>query len=254
MTKIKIYIGSEIIEREAPSSWSEVSPHDFAFIASHNVIVAGIPIAAMQRVLSIDYDTARWILPSDWYALLPSFRYLLDYSSISKWVLPSITLLDGRECFPPAADFDNVSWEEFVFADQLAKVENWAAVAATLYRPYREHYTEDQDPRIPFTRFGLSNRLELFQQLPSETIKAFSVNYLALRHNMTKRYRYIFSGKRASNDDRGWVEITHEVLGQDVWQEQQLAGTSVNAVLSMINNTIHQNHERLREERRLRRK
>lgn len=253
MKHIKIYIGSELIERDVPANWGEVSPEDFVAIVSSNVLFCGMPIAAMQRLLRLDDDQVRWIMPADWWALKPEFEYLMCYSLIAKWMLPSITLPDGRECFPPAADFDNVTWEEFVFADQLAQSENWAACAATLYRPHLATYTEDQDPRIPFTKFGLSNRHTLFKQLPAQTLMAFSVNYLALRRAMTSRYRYLFSGSASSSLSRGWPEISSEVLGSDVWNEQRLATTSVNGVLSMINNAIHQSHEQQRHERRARR-
>lgn len=243
-------IGSKEYRHQSPGSWDELSKQQFIDIVSGNVLYLGIPIPALQVLLNLSDEESQWLLPADWYALSLQFPFLTDYSTISRWVVDSIELQDGRTCYPPSSDFDNVAWEEFVFADQLAQAGNWAAVAAVLYRPNKSDFAEDENPRIPFTRFGLNARIDQFLVLDKGLLRAVEVNYLALRRRMTDKYRYLFGGVSDGADSRTWIDTTREILGANVWNESQLATTSVNGVLAMIDNAIRTNQERQRHAKR----
>ena len=129
--------------------------------------------------------------------------------------------------------------------DQLAQLGNWAAVAACLFRPSVADPSEDADPRVPFSRVGTTNRLPLFKQLDQATILAVQVNYLALRSRLTSRYRHLFSSHPAAKGQpsSSWPQISQSLLGEEVWNEQQLFRTSATQVLFRLDNIIVQSQQ-----------
>jgi len=243
MKNLKITVGTETFEAQVPESWEELTQEQFlmaaTFIVENDYVV---PVPLMQKILGLPDEAALFILPAGWLGIFNSgFQFLDDPTAIKSWLVSDITLADGRHVTPPAANFDNVSWEEFVFADQLAQAGNWAAVAACLFRPDRPQFDEEADERIPFSRFGVSRRLPLFQQLPSEYLTAIEVNYSALRIHLTDRYPYLFSSDNSADKSKSptdWVPITRSLLGDTIWEEEQLLHTSVAQVLYHLNKAI----------------
>ena len=194
----------------------------------------------MQALLNLTYAERLFFMPVDWYALFKSYFKWLDRPKLIKdWLLSSLTLTDGRTVYPPSPDFDNVTWEEFVFVEQLAFAGNWEAVAATLFRPLREPQLEDEDDRIPFSSYGTSNRLPLFSLSDAERL-ALSVNYLSLRRHLTKQYPYLFTAARDEGEGSApqWVEVSRSLLGDSIWYERQLLATSVSQVLFRLNQQV----------------
>jgi hypothetical protein len=247
MIEVKIAIGTVESTRLVPSGWQELSPSQFVACCAPRRGV--LPVEAMQALLNLNYAERLFFMPVDWYALFKSYFKWLDKPKLIKdWLLSSLTLTDGREVFPPSPDFDNVTWEEFIFVEQLAFAGNWEAVAATLFRPLREPQLEDEDDRIPFSRYGTSNRLSLFKLSDGER-QALSVNYLSLRHRLTRRYPYLFTaaGKNDKGGDGGapqWVEVTQSLLGDTVWNERQLLSTSVSQVLYRLNQQVKESRRK----------
>lgn len=243
MKKIKIAVGTHERELSAPDRWEDLSQSQFLFVVSHMPQGDSLPYDIMRHLLSLSDEERLFLLPVHLFALHRDFFHFLDdYSAIKRWLVSDITLADGRHCLPPAADFDNVSWEEFVFADQLAQLGNWGAVAACLFRPTVPNPSEDADPRVPFSRVGTTNRLPLFKQLDPTTILAVQINYLALRSHLTDHYRHLFSSHPAAKGQpsSSWPKISQSLLGEDVWNEQQLFRTSVSQVLFRLDNIIVQ--------------
>lgn len=245
MKIIKIAIGTHEHELSAPDCWEDLNQSQFLYVVSHMPQDNSLPYDIMRHLLSLSDEERLFLLPMHLFALhRDTFHFLDDYSSIRRWLVSDITLADGRHCLPPAADFDNVSWEEFIFADQLAQLGNWGAVAACLFRPTVPNPTEDADPRVPFSRVGTTNRLSLFKQLDQTTILAVQINYLALRSHLTARYRHLFSSTPAQGGSTtSWPKISQSLLGEDVWNEQQLFRTSVSQVLFRLDNIIVQSQQ-----------
>lgn len=241
MIEVKIRIGTTESTRRVASGWQELTPSQFVACCAPRRGV--LPVEAMKALLNLTYAESLFFMPVDWYALFKGyFRWLEKPKQINDWLFDSITLTDGRTVYPPSPDFDNVTWEEFVFVEQLAFAGNWEAVASTLFRPLRVPQLEDEDDRIPFSRYGTSNRLPLFKLSDGER-RALSVNYLSLRHRLTRRYPYLFTSSGA--DDKGgggtapqWLEVTQSLLGETVWNERQLLSTSVSQVLFRLNQQV----------------
>lgn len=246
MKTIKIAIGTHDRELSVPDCWKDLSQSQFLFVVSHMPQGDAMPYEVMRHLLSLSDEEQLFVLPVHLFALHREiFNFLDDYSDIKNWLVSDITLPDGRHCLPPAANFDNVLWEEFVFADQLAQLGNWAAVAACLFRPCVADPSEDADPRVPFSRVGTTNRLPLFKQLDQATILAVQVNYLALRSRLTSRYRHLFSSHPAAKGQpsSSWPQISQSLLGEEVWNEQQLFRTSATQVLFRLDNIIVQSQQ-----------
>lgn len=248
MIEIKLTIGDQSRLTALPSGWHEVTPEQFVYIVSHELVYGELPTQIIYHLLrATDYER-RCLKPADIYAISQYLTWLQSYDTISHWVLSSITLPDGRKCFPPDDDWDNMTWEEFVFADQLAAVGNWDAVAACLFRPHADVVSEDADPRIPFSRVGATNRLPLFRKLTDATFKAVEINYLLLRRLVTDRYPHLFTSSQSSRSQSStsWVDVTSQVLGDSIWEEPQLLHTSVHQVLAHLDHVIHENSKRTR--------
>lgn len=224
-----------------PEEWDELSQEQFVYAVSHLTDEISLPIRVMAHLLDVDFEQSLFIKPSDWYYIHnEGFLWLGDFCKISRWIVEEIVIEDGRRCLPPAADFDNVSWEEFVFADQLAQNGNWWAVAACLFRPATEEQDEESDGRVRFSRFGASNRLDMFQKLDATLIKAIEVNYLALRKRLTDNFPNLFSSASGKSDGEsaGWPEVSRAILGERVWEEDGLMRTSVAQVLYRLDSVV----------------
>ena len=243
MKTVRITIGTSEFSATVPERWDELTASQFCRVLSFKP--AYLPVVAMRYLLDLPDDEAQFVMPVQWHALYRSvFRYLTNPRGISVWILDAITLSDGRSVYPPAADFDNVTWEEFLFADELAAKQRWEAVAACLFRPMLSVPDENADTRTPFTRAGMNNRYPLFAELDAATLRAVEVNYLALRRRLTKRYSYLFTSSGSEQSDPGWIEVSHALLGDTVWNEQQLLHTSVGQVLYRLDRQIKDSRKR----------
>lgn len=241
MKKIKIGVGTDVREYQMPECWDELTQEQFVYAVSHMPAEDRLPVKVMQHLLGVAFEQAMFVMPTDWYVIhREGFKWLDDYEDISRWIVEEIRLKDGRRCLPPTADFDNVSWEEFLFADQLAQNGNWWAVAACLYRPEREVKSEETDGRVPFTRFGASNRLGMFRELDAPLIKAVEVNYLVLRKRLTDGFPNLFTTKSSGKggESAGWPEVSRALLGERVWEEEQLMHTSAAQVLYRLDSVV----------------
>lgn len=243
MNNISLHIGTTHYDCKLPTSWDELTQEQFVYAVSHQPADQdAVPYKIVRHLLALPYDADLFVLPADLYVIYRDcLSFLADPTQISSWLINDIQLSDGRHCLPPAADFDNVTWEEFIFFDQLAQRSNWPAVASCLFRPLLDVPDENADPRVPFSRQGTSRRLPLFRQLDPAVLYAVQVNYLILRSHLTDRYRHLFcqdNSQPPSSSSSSWVTISRSLLGGSVWHEQQLLHTSVAQVLYHLDNTI----------------
>lgn len=250
MKKIDISVGTDSRTFNLPESWDEVSPQAFIFAANHPVVEGIVPCQTLAAILEVPYEFAIYITPIYWHAIHRQMPWVDDLTKISSWLLQCVRLPDGREMLPPAPNFDDVTWEEFIFADELASRGLWPALAACLYRPANPAATENDPPRIPFTRQGSGVRLDEFRRIDPAIVNAIGVNYLALRKRMTRRYRYLFARSSANSKSHagGWVEVSRAILRENVWEERKLLTTSVSQVLYRLNAEVQESQKRHRDE------
>lgn len=241
MKEIIIKIGTSEKSYTVPDSWNELTDEQFLFCIKHYPREDKTPIAIMRHLIGPDVEADFLMLPIHWNAIYEqSFQWLRSFSGLRVWQPGSIILSDGRECRPPLPDFSNVEWIEFVFADTLAQQGNWAGVAACLYRPLFAGATEDEDCRVFFGAYGTNARLGLFQKQDKAVLAAVEISYSTLKSRLAARYPNLFS---ISNTAKGgkpvsWMEVTHTVLGDDVWHERDLHTTSAVEVLAFLDGKI----------------
>lgn len=246
MQKITINIGTHEKQCAVPESWNELTDEQFLFCLAHYVGPEHTPVAIIRHFLAPDEEADFFLLPIHYNALYEgAFSWLRSFDGIRTWLPSSIVLIDGRECRPPMPDFSNVTWEEFMFADSLAQRGNWAGVAACLYRPLAEGATEDDDPRIPFSVFGVNARVGCFDIVGAHTLAAVEICYSTLKTRLASRYPNLFGMSKSGNGGKpaSWMEISHTILGDTVWNEAQLHSTSVTEVLSMLDRKIKESKE-----------
>lgn len=246
MQIITINIGTHEKECEVPESWNDLTDEQFLFCLSHYVGPEHTPAAIIRHFLDPDEEADFFLMPLHYNALYEgAFSWLRSFDSLRSWLPSTIVINDGRECRPPLPDFSNVTWEEFMYADTLAQRGQWIAVAACLYRPLAEGATEDDEPRVPFSSWGVNARLPLFGNIDAATQAAVEICYCSLKTRLAARYPNLFGMSKASNGGKpsSWMEISHTILGDTVWNEEQLHHTCVCEVLSMLDRKIKESKE-----------
>ena len=255
MKEIKIEIGQEAFTYRCPEGWGEVTP------------------LGVKAVLGIKNSESVRLMPIDWHVLGAELEWMKELEGVKGWMVEEVELPDGRKCYPPAANFDDMTWEEFMFVDVSAARKAWDVVAACLYRPLKEAATEEEDERIAFSRFGVSARLPMFKGLSPLLLSAIEINYMLLRKRMTDLYPNIFRGgsrkvKRQPSAAAGdgdtqqpstaagtdWVGVYRRLLGEHVWEEERLLKLPVNTVLFRLDVMVKDGKEREKEMRRARRR
>lgn len=101
--------------------------------------------------------------------------------------------------------------------------------------------TEDEDGRVAFSDYGVNARIALFREQDAAVLAAVEICYSTLKSRLASRYPNLFSVGAA---DRGgkptsWVEVTHTLLGDSVWNERKLYDdTTVTEVLAYLERKI----------------
>lgn len=272
MKEILIQIGSEGFSYRCPENWGEVSQRQWIAVVGQLLTYGQLTNVGVQRVLDIKSSEALQLMPIDWHVLGRELEWMKDLESVDRWMVEEIELKDGRKCYPPEANFDDMTWEEWMFVDVSASRKAWDVVAACLFRPLNETAGEEEDGRVPFSRFGVSARLPMFKGLSPLVLSAVEVNYVLLRRRITDLYPNIFrggsrkvkkqqpstaageSGQPSTAAGTDWVGVYERLLGEHVWEEERLLKLPVNTVLFRLDEVVRMGREREKEMRKARRR
>ena len=273
MKEIKIEIGQEAFTYRCPEGWGEVTQRQWVAVVGQLLTYGELTPLGVKAVLGIKNSESVRLMPIDWHVLGAELEWMKELDGVTSWMVEEVELPDGRKCYPPAANFDDMTWEEFMFVDVSASRKAWDVVAACLYRPLKEAATEEEDERIAFSRFGVSARLPMFKGLSPLLLSAIEINYMLLRKRITDLYPNIFRGgsrkvkrqPRAAAGDgdtqqpsaaagTDWVGVYRRLLGEHVWEEERLLKLPVNTVLFRLDVMVKDGKEREKEMRRARRR
>lgn len=194
------------------------------------------------------------------YKLLEQLDWILDQESIEtiSFLEPKIQKLKvGRvDLFGIHRNFGNVTWEEFIWADQMFIDRNHNMLAAILYREPIKNYKGDRDIKVDFNRYQLGKRLKLIEKLPQEVIFATLLQYKAMRNaSLELKYSEIFPEFVKTDNDSdtpdvdeidveskfSWVKVHQNIMGDDIINEKALFKLNATTVLNNLNTRIYKN-------------
>ncbi len=248
MKTIDIHIGTSVFSFSAPENWSEVSQEQFESFILHQDSFDEIKDETLFSVLSVPHEVQLFLSEIDKYYLKKCIFFLSKMSLISNWVIKKLVLSDGRVATPPAWDFSNMSWEEFIFADTYASRQELKILASILFRP--DIFTADENAtrRMPFSVDGTTNRLKLFDGVKEESLMGVYTIFVNARKRLADKYPRLFienDGEDENANDVDWLKITRELLGDDFVEEKKLLSLPVNSVLTRLERLIKDNHRNI---------
>ena len=261
MKEIRIQIGSDSYTYQCPERWEEVTQRQWIAVVGQLLTYGELTGLGVKSVLGMGSE-AVLLMPVDWHVLGGELAWMKEIEKVERWMVEEVELKDGRKCYPPAPNFDNMTWEEWMFVDISAARKAWDVVAACLYRPLKEDADEEEDERVAFSRYGVSARLPMFRELSPLVLSAIEVNFVLLRRKITDLYPNIFKGgkrkvkrqqpKAAAENNAGtdWVGVYRRLLGEHVWEEERLLKLPVNTVLYRLDVMVKEGRERERRSKR----
>lgn len=195
------------------------------------------------------------------FSIIESFSWLCNENeklSFRDQKIDSI-MLKGIELYAHQGNFGNLTWQEFIYADQFMINKLYKNMASALYRPIRPNYTGETDRRIPFSIYGTNNRLSLFDEIDDALLLAIIFNYRAMRSACLEEkytevfpYRDMIDENENQDDDESeeektgtvnfsWVSVHRNLLGDQFYNEDKILQTNVHTILNRLNELIKEN-------------
>lgn len=218
----------------------------------------------LQSFIPFEGKHFSWLDDFTKYKLLEEMKWIMDDESIQSmsFLEPKIKKLKvGKvELFGIHRNFGNVSWEEFIWADQCFIDRNNPMLAAILFREAVKNFKDDRDIRVDFNRYQLGERLSLISKLPQEKVLAILLQYKAMRNaSLELKYNAIFPefSKNVENETDSvsdldekevetkfsWVKVHQNIMGDDIVNENTILKLAATTVLNNLNNRIIKNRK-----------
>lgn len=277
MGTIKVKKGKKEKTYSFPDSYNECNEKQFIACCKYFLDVSILwrknPTLEMKKNIMdtflqsfIPFEGKHFSLLDDFtkYKLLEEMKWIQEEESIQSmsFLEPKIQKLKvGKvELFGIHRNFGNVTWEEFIWADQCFIDRNNNMLAAVLFREAVEDYNNDRDIRVDFNRYQLGNRMELISKLPQEKVLAILLQYKAMRNaSLELKYSAIFPefSKNVEDDTDSitdmdekevetkfsWVKVHQNIMGDDIVNENTILKLAATTVLNNLNNRIIKNRK-----------
>lgn len=247
MKQIDFKVAGKKYEYSVPENWNELTEEQFRSFVDANTFGTDM----VRRIMGMDDVVAVSLTIADWWFICKEFEWMQDTEDIGRLYVEKIVLPDGCVCYGYNSDFSDVTWEEWMFADSYATRGKWDVVAAVLYRPEREGWNRETDRRIPFSKYGASERMKLTAKLDPLILRCVQVNYLLLRKRLTDHYYHIFTenleddneapGKKKRKQQKGhtdWLAIIRHMMGENFYEEGKYYQLSVPSVLFQLESKV----------------
>lgn len=259
MHTITISTESATRDYSVPSSFEEMTERQL--VAACRIMLGDTSMDVISAITGIEKEILSKLSSFQLYNITQLFESWNRQDvklSFNEWKIPSITIGD-RTYYGPASNFANITWGEFVYADQCMMQGYHKAVVAALYRQQREGYDGETDIRVPFSTYGTTRRFSVLEELDEATLLAIVLNYRAVRAaSLEARYTSIFPyhDKNADKPDSNlpddtppepeesvsqpfsWTAIHRNLIGDNIQDEEKFLQLPVHTVLYRLNQLI----------------
>lgn len=250
MKKVEFEVAGKRYPYEVPENWGELTQQQFVDFAGGIGEKDRVDPLLAIKLLGIDDVVAVSLYPADWWLVVHEFDWMAQLGGYTVGKMDTVTLPDGTECLGFSDDFSDVTWQEWMIADSNANAGRWDIVAAVLYRPQKDGWDHQSDPRVSFSQWDCDARLPQFQRLDAAVLAAVALNYKLMRQQLTRRYRRLFSG--GSDGKSGGADLQtliRNVMGDNFYEEDKYLKLSVPSVLFQLDRMVREERERRRNAR-----
>lgn len=241
-----------------PSSVSECDGDQLVSVAASRI--AGMTVdEKLQRIARVPANVVALMSPFQKYRIAEeAFDPVCDFHRRDlfwkDWRFPTIEV-GGETYYGVDNSFGNVTWGEFIYADQCMMNGLYQAAIAAIFRPERPGWNGETDRRMPFTINGTRFRFPKFESLDGALSAAIIWNYRAVRSAcVDAAYPALFPNfsreKQEDMDDEdkdpeedartsfSWVNIHRDILGENIQDEDKFLNLPMHTVLYRMNTMV----------------
>ena len=259
MHTITITTNSATRYYSVPSSFEEMTERQF--VAACRIMLGDTSTDVISSISGIEKEILGELSPFQLYNITQLFESWnrKDAKLVFKeWKIPEI-IVGGVTYYGPTSNFGNITWGEFVYADQCMMQGFHKAVVAALFRQQRDGYTGETDIRVPFSTYGTTRRFEVLKDLDEATILGVILNYRAVRAaSLEATYSSIFpylddhtentdsdliddtpqEPEESASHPFSWTVVHRNLLGDNIQDEEKYLQLPVHTVLYRLNQLI----------------
>ena len=251
------------LQVQFPASWQELEPRHLPAVA--NAIFSPtepeLRVNLLLALLDMQWYQVRRqfklsILRDDeLYALCKCVDWLLEENKLTRWLLPALKAR-GQVLYGPQDKISTSTFREFCDADTFY-LRWWKTreplflrkMMAVLFRPAeRPGYPDvraDYDPDL------VNVREKLLEEVPEEMLQAMVVNWMGIRHHLTRIFRNVFPEEKKEEQEEaataskaGWVDVITEMAREKVTDMEEVGKVRVYPALKWLDHQISTARER----------
>ena len=206
-----------------PSDWNELTKKQVLFVSrlfQGQLTMVDFKLRALFDFLSLKKKVIKRIHPEDAYFLCESLEFLFKEVSLTRNLLPLISI-GCRKYFGPSDAMMNCTFGEFTMANSLldsyskTKEQKYLdEIVAVLYRPkklfwsIRKAFTDNQDPRKRFVNRSLKRRCQRIAKLDYEVKYSVFLFFSGVLNSLPGLFPYVYQQQGdAGSEDNGWASL-----------------------------------------------
>ena len=220
---------------------------------------------ALREICGLPGDVVAALSPFQKFKLIEALEPLFDFQPANivfkEWKFPVLDI-GGQTYHGPENSFGNVTWGEFIYADQCMINGLHQAAIAALFRPERAGWDGETDRRVPFTTHGTRHRFPNFDGMDEARRMAVVWNYRAVRNASVEAaypalFPYYDPAAKPEKDDEeeetgpkdepaafSWINVHRSILGENIQDEDKFLNLSMHTVLFRLNTMAVESRKR----------